>query len=954
MEQRLEKETAKLITLILSFVLCSGALVQAQEAKIQGEILGEAGGPIRQAMLVLVGQEGVKRETVADDEGVYEFKFLPEDYYRLEVSADGYVSQIQEKIQLVGGALIQVDFRLVLARTTFREAEERGSEERNPNIFIRRVDLNAIRYPLLLRGIESVFLEFDAAKNQYGSDMGVPIRQMLFVQPKVPIRQFHMSFYGAHENSTLNARPFFNVGPLRSSKRSRVGVGAGGSLISNKLFFTTNLDFVNGSGYVNGNIRAPLLSERTSTSGDAETAAIVEALLQAYPVEAPNLSSVAPRQLNTNSGRRVNGVDWNLRLDYLLSDQGNLAFQYTLFDYSEEPFELLIGGNPTTDLRPQTVSMTYARNWLGTALQSSFQFDRLAALLLSTERFQSLLKPVGLSTAPDISFGNSNFADLTSIGPGTQYPRRRFRNRFSGNSDVSYQQGDHLLRFGGRVTRIQLNDLQSDNGRGTFSFTHNFGRTTVENFLKGTPTAFTIASGDLYRGFRNWENALYLQDQYQIQSGLTLNLGLRYEMVTAPKEVNNLTTFSYKNDNSFAPQLALSWAPGKGPMVVRAGYGISFGHIFPGAYQFARFNPPAVSTITVQNPSLVKPLEGVSMDAGDNQRSERSLLSADLVSNYSHQYNLVIQRRLPQDLFFEIGYVGHRTKKPFFPFVSNRARPVPGIPSTTETIDSRRPDVNFLRVRTIINTGTFYYDALKVGLSRSLSNGLAFNFNYIFSKTLTNANDFVSTTNREIADTNSQTDGDIHNDLKRFSIFDHVNIFTVSYSYDLPFQSTNRVLGNLFEGWKLSGVSDFRSGQWFGIETSSDAPGFGNVDGEGGDRVNITKSGLFGKTVDNPDTSTIILNPAFFNTNIEPGGAGKSPRKAFRGDRLLNTNLLLTKRFTFSGREEVIQLQTEIQNLFNHPFFARPGDVFPAGIFGKIVDTLNKGRVIQFMLRFSF
>ena len=56
----------------------------------------------------------------------------------------------------------------------------------------------------------------------------------------------------------------------------------------------------------------------------------------------------------------------------------------------------------------------------------------------------------------------------------------------------------------------------------------------------------------------------------------------------------------------------------------------------------------------------------------------------------------------------------------------------------------------------------------------------------------------------------------------------------MSYSYDLPFRSTNRILGSLFEGWKLSGVTDFRSGQWFGTETSSDAPGFGNVDGEGG------------------------------------------------------------------------------------------------------------------------
>ena len=144
MEQRLEKGTAKLITLIFSFILCFGAFVQAQEAKIQGEILGEAGGPLQQAMLVLVGQEGVKRETVADAEGVYEFKFLSEDYYRLEVSADGYVSQIRENIQLIGGALIQVDFRLVLDRTTFREAEERGSEERNPNIFIRAFTSRAL------------------------------------------------------------------------------------------------------------------------------------------------------------------------------------------------------------------------------------------------------------------------------------------------------------------------------------------------------------------------------------------------------------------------------------------------------------------------------------------------------------------------------------------------------------------------------------------------------------------------------------------------------------------------------------------------------------------------------------------------------------------------------------------------------------------------------------------
>ena len=119
------------------------------------------------------------------------------------------------------------------------------------------------------------------------------------------------------------------------------------------------------------------------------------------------------------------------------------------------------------------------------------------------------------------------------------------------------------MRFGGRTTRIQVNDLQSDNTRGSFSFSDNFGRTTVENFLKGTPTTYNITSGDLYRGFRNWEHALYGQDSYQIRSGVTLNVGLRYEVVTAPTEVNNRMKFNYKTDaNNFAPHLALAWSPG--------------------------------------------------------------------------------------------------------------------------------------------------------------------------------------------------------------------------------------------------------------------------------------------------------------------------------------------------------------------------------------------------------
>ena len=172
--------------------------------------------------------------------------------------------------------------------------------------------------------------------------MGAPVREIFFVRPQDPRNRFRGSAYWAHQNSSLNARPFFNVGRLRSSKRNQYGFSAGGPLVADKLFFTSSLDMVSESGFVNGNIRVPLPSERTPTTQDPETFAIVAALLQAYPQEDPNLPNVTLRQLNTNAIRRIDSLDWNLRLDYSVSDRDSLAFQYTLFDYSEEPYELVV------------------------------------------------------------------------------------------------------------------------------------------------------------------------------------------------------------------------------------------------------------------------------------------------------------------------------------------------------------------------------------------------------------------------------------------------------------------------------------------------------------------------------------------------------------------------------------------------------------------------------------
>ncbi len=947
----------KIVCHLLAFGLgLQLSFAQEKTSEIRGRVESEQGARIQRARVRVFSQEpAFDQETTTDADGTFSFWNLAAGTYQVEASAPGYAGQQKDGIQVQDGKTIEINFRLAAAlqAQSLIEVEARGKEERNPNIFITKIDLNALRDSLRRWGASPVFLEFSAVKNLYAADLGAPLRQISTVRPAKLDQGFHGSIYEEHQNSALNARPFFNVGPLRPARRNQFGFSLSGPIDRDKLSFSTRLDIVRESGFVNGNVRVPLLKERVPTASDPLTRRIIGALLKGFPEETPNLPDITPRQLNTNAEKDIDSQAFNIKLDYSASNRDRLAFRYDVLDYSEDPFELVAGANPQTDLRSQSLSATNLHTFSPRALlEGSFYFDRQAVRLLPTKRFRSLLEPLGLPDVPDIDFGGE-FADLTPLGPGTQFPRLRFQNRFAGEFNFSLLAGRHQLRLGGSLMRVQLNDLQSDNSRGRFIFSSNFGRTAIENFLRGTPSRFTITMGNLHRNFRHWESSLYIQDTFQVRPGFALTLGLRYERVTTPSEVNGLTLLPYSDANNFAPQFGFAWNPKGGSLVVRGGYGVSFGQVFAGTFQLARFNPPAVRTVTIQNPSLVDPLKSLQVAPGELGRSDLNLLSPDLDPPYAHQFNLQIEKRLAENLFLRVGYIGNRTIKLFFPFVSNRAQPVPDIPATTATIDQRRPDPRFLSVKTIINSGVSYYDALKISLAHRFARGLAFDFDYVFSKALTSGFDFANTLNREKGIEGNQNNVDFQADMRGPTAFDMRNAINVNYSYELPFKFSGRRATLIFSNWKVSGTTVYRTGGWFDISTSSDAPGFGNVDGEDGDRPNITNPAILGKAIDDPDTSTSILNPEFFNTNIPPGGRGNLGLRVFRKDSLINTNLALTKAFVLANGKTV-EFQTELINLFNHPWFERPGDVFPSPTFGKIIDTQNKGRVVKFLLRINF
>ncbi len=696
-------------------------------------------------------------------------------------------------------------------------------------------------------------------------------------------------------------------------------------------------------------------------------------MLKAYPVQLPNLPYVSLRQLNTNAPRSIVTADGLARLDVKPNDKTSLAGFYSVSQYSEDPFQLVLGQNPQTDLRNQgaytDLTQIFSPRTVG---QFGFHFDRVRASLLPTQQFDDLLAPLGFAT-PLISQ-----TDLAQIGPGIQFPRFRAENRFKLFSNLSRTIGRHTLKVGWSTTRSQVNDLQSNNSRGTLSFLPDFGRTAVQNFLLGTPELFTITIGNLYRGFRNWEHAVYLEDEIRVSPTFSLNMGVRYEVETSPAEVNNLTDPKMPTERGVGPRFGLAWNPGRGRFTIRSGYGISYSSIFPVTYQTTRFNPPSVQVLEINTPRLVDALAlakaAPTMKPIPGAQQNLYLLSPDLVLPYTHMYNLGLEWALPAQTLVRLAYMGSRSFHLLTLGVYNRPVVVPGIPTTSATINKRRPDQRYGAINVVESNSINYYDAAQASVEKRLTRGLTLRAAYTFSKDINLGGDFTNTASGvEVPPEEGTLSCETCNrfDQKGLALFDTPQVLAISYAYRLPFfAGSTRWPAAALQGWQISGTTLFQSGVTFHLHTGSDAVGYGNVDGETGDRPNILNPSLLGKSFDNPATAAALmgadtcrppgtdglpyLHCKNFDDNIPPGGRGNLGMNTFRKDGTANWNVAFGRSFRLPGGERSLDFRAEFINLFNTPQFDKPGVQLALATFGKITNTVNKGRQVQFTLKLNF
>ena len=497
-------------------------------------------------------------------------------------------------------------------------------------------------------------------------------------------------------------------------------------------------------------------------------------------------------------------------------------------------------------------------------------------------------------------------------------------------------------------------------------------------------------------GYRSWESGFYAQDDWRVNSRLTLNLGLRYDIFTPRTEqYNRLANFdpissviliAGKNSNSsagvstdyggIAPRLGFAATLGHG-MVLRGGWGISY---FPGDFGSGvnLKNPPFTSTITCGTsttgdfgntgcpagtgtlsqgpprplaPSQFPTDSNGNIDLARIQPSTIQAVESKFRASYNYQFNATLEKQFGNNVV-SVGYIGTRGHNlaMIIPDI-NRALP------SGSSIPNPRP--YSLVAPSLTTIGYFAFQG------RATYNGLQVSFNRRFSRGLSLTSGFTYGDGKSNVTGTSTSTGAYGNKIGPFaqairnvqdydwatSDFNVKYRWTLAGNYELPFGRSLRGASALaFSNWQVNGTASWQTGLPF---TVTDQTAVAGVVGLSAERPNLVRSDI---RVSNPTVGSAgqFLDASAFSLPA-PYTLGNSPRNVGAGPNQSIISGSLFKIFPIRERFN-LQFRTECFNVANHPFFGNPNTSFGNPNFGKITTTAGgyTPRQLQFALKLQF
>ena len=881
---------------------------QQQAGFIRGQVVDAGGALIVGATVTVTGADG-QRTSSTDKQGQYEVTGLKPGTYTVVATHEGFAPALNE-VQLAAGAGSTLDLQMGIELREEVAVDGSGSGlSTDPDstagaIVLREADLNTL-------SDDPDQLAADLAAMAGGSDG--PNGARFYVDgfsgaklpPKTSIREIR-----------INANPFSAEQDFLGFRRVDILTKPGADKFRGQAFYNFNDEALNARNpfspnrapfqarLFGGSVSGPLFGKRASYFFDFERRDITEnAVVNAIVLDAAG-NPTAFNQAFTVPQQRTN---LSARFDYQLSKNHTLVARFQHGRSGEQNAGI---GNLSLPSRAYDTSV----------VDNQIQLTETAVLsasVLNETRFQYVRS--NRSQAGDNSVATINVRDAFT-GGGAQVGDSSYTNtRYELNNTTTAVRGNHTIKFGGRLRRVNIDDDSTQNPAGTFIFTSlDQYRDVLANVPGARPAQFQLVGGSRFVGASKTDIGLFVQDDWRIHPTFTLSTGLRYEAQTNLGDKTN-----------FGPRVSFAWAPGaakaKQPKtVIRGGGGIFFSNYDEDlTFHANRFDGVTRQQYIIDNPDFFGSAPTAEQLAANAVPQSIWRAADGMQMPYSIKGVISIERQLPRRTTVSVAYIYERDLHMIR--ARNINAPLPG------TFDL---NVAGSGVRPLGDIGNVY---LFEDSGRNIDHTVFINFNSRFSQKFSAFGLVGLSKEKGDADGPFSFPANSYDLSAEYSpVLDDVHAFAnVGLNYNGP--------------WGLTFNSMIRvsSPGRFNIITGRDT---------NGDSV-FTERPAF--ATDLSRESVVVTPFGAFDLDPQPGQE-IIPRNYGRGNNLFQASLRVGKTFQFGTAKAKEQkpysltLSTQVQNLFNNTNLGPVVGNLSSPRFGQSYTTATGARRVDMQVRFNF
>jgi hypothetical protein len=652
-------------------------------------------------------------------------------------------------------------------------------------------------------------------------------------------------------------------------------------------------------------------------------------------------------------------------------NQGDLRLDYktaktTMFGRfsKEDPLTIspgylpppLVGGGPsfpgTITVPSYQIALGYARS-IGSNMyyEARLGFSRVYEDISETDTTRgNLAEQLGIPNAnAGGATGLTNFSisGMTAGLGDASGSLSKVNNNWEVDQAFSWIKGNHEFKFGFDWMSRRFAEFSPTYPVGQFTFNGAYTNYGFADFLLGHPSSSTLGVTQFF-SLQRFQPSFYVQDNYRMTPKLTLNFGIRNDLVTPWVERSNrLAGFVPENGGNLvpvgtAPYLGDSTVDGRytnwGPRfgfaysldsktVIRGGVGIFYAFEYsvsnlsknaPFAGNYSTTNSTssaagfaAASPISAGFPAARPELFPV---AGTNYIVYKSQYQ----NPSANEWSLNVQRQITRRDVLSAAYVAQTGVHVMVSLNTNLPPPGPG------AIAPRRPYPNLGDATELCPCGNSSFQSLQVTYINHLSGGLNFQGVWTYAHSEDNT-----------GGTGNQTPIQNPYNLESFrgnSDFDIRHNVVLSWTYDLPFGKGKRFAGDahgalqtIIGGWQLNSIDTFQTGSPFTPVLA--VSGLNNGTGtQWPDLIGPNRGKLSNPSVNEWFNVNAFVSPA--NNPAAGRGSpylyGDSSRNQLFGPGTKQFDVSLFKNIALGSESRRLQLRAETFNIFNTPQFNNP------------------------------